>query len=167
MNKMNYHLIRLEYEYCQWLYRREDDAIQMDLFEQQLLYYKLLFSLMSEEEKEPLEYMKEMEQEMIAMEEETLKMTDKIEEEVMKECFDQCKQTEIQDKEEKDEREDDFVYDKTLIEQEDKRGDLDYAVPPTDASIVGDRVNLANADIDDDNEIIIVKNYNTQLILMN
>ena len=41
-----------------------------------------------------------------------------------------------------------------MIEQEDKRGDLDYAVPPfdaTDASMVGDRVNLVNADIDDDN----------------
>ena len=42
-----------------------------------------------------------------------------------------------------------------MIEQEDKCGDLDYAVPPpfgaTDASIVGDRVNLVNAGIDDDN----------------
>ena len=63
------------------------------LFEQQSLYYKRLLSLMSEEKKEQLESIKEMEQEMIAMEKETLKMKDKIE--LMKECFDQCTQTEI------------------------------------------------------------------------
>ena len=137
--------MRLEYEYCEWLYRREDDATHMDLFEQSL-YYKRLFSLMSEEKKEQLEYMKELEQEMIAMEKETLKM---------KECFDQCIQTKMQENDHKDELEYDFVSEKTLIEQKDKRGDLDYAVPPpfdaTDASIVGDKVNLVNANIDVDN----------------